>query len=122
MIIYLAGLLSVPEDILEAASIDGATAVKKFFKVKLPLLLPAMTVSIFYSIANSLKSFDIIFALQGSTSYATDTTPIVLDIYLEAFIKNNQGYATAKAVVLCIFIMIVSGIQLTAMKKREVQQ
>lgn len=122
MIIYLAGLQSVPEDILEAASIDGASAVKKFFNVKLPLLLPAMTISLFYSIANSLKSFDIIFALQGSTSYATDTTPVVLDIYLEAFVKNNQGYATAKAVVLCLLIIVVSGIQLTIMKRREVQQ
>lgn len=122
MIIYLAGLQSVPEDILEAASIDGANATKKFFNVKLPLLLPAMTISLFYSIANSLKSFDIIFALQGSTSYATDTTPVVLDIYLEAFVKNNQGYATAKAVVLCLLIIFVSGIQLTLMKRREVQQ
>lgn len=121
MIINLAGLQNIPLDVIEAASIDGASGVKKFFNITLPLLMPALTVGVFYSLSNSLRSFDVIFALQGAASYSTNTAPIVLDIYFDAFNKNLAGYGTAKAIVLCLVIMVISGIQLFIMKRREVQ-
>lgn len=120
MIIYLAGLQSIPVEITEVAAIDGANELQRLFRVTLPLLLPALTICLFYSLSGSLKTFDVIMALtSGGPGYAT--TPIVLDIYFNAFNNNQFGYATAKAVFLCIIIMLVTGIQLFLMKKREVE-
>lgn len=120
MLIYLAGLQTIPTEFQEAAEVDGANWLQRLRFIKIPLLLPALTISIFYSLSNSLKSFDIIFALtQGNPAYTT--VPVVLDIYYNAFNLNRFGYATAKAVFLCAVIMIVTGIQLSIMKRREVQ-
>jgi len=120
MIIYLAGLQTIPVEITEVAAIDGANWWQRFTRVTLPLLLPAMTICLFYSLSNSLKTFDVIMALtSGGPGYVT--TPIVLDIYFNAFNNNQFGYATAKAVFLCVIIMIVTAIQLFLMKKREVE-
>ena len=120
MIIYLAGLQTIPVEITEVAAIDGANWWQRLTRVTLPLLLPAMTICLFYSLSNSLKAFDVIMALtSGGPGYVT--TPIVLDIYFNAFNNNQFGYATAKAVFLCVIIMIITGIQLFLMKKREVE-
>lgn len=120
MVIYLAGLQTVPDEIIEAAKIDGASYFKRLFHVKFPLLLPALTICLFYSLANSLKTFDVIFALtNGGPGYAT--TSAVLDIYFNAFLQNRFGYGTAKAVFLCLIIIVVTGTQLFIMKKREVE-
>lgn len=120
MIIYLAGLQTIPVEITEVAAIDGANWWQRLTRVTLPLLLPAMTICLFYSLSNSLKTFDVIMALtNGGPGYVT--TPIVLDIYFNAFNNNQFGYATAKAIFLCLIIMIVTGIQLFLMKKREVE-
>ncbi len=120
MIIYLAGLQTIPVEITEVASIDGANWFQRLNRVTLPLLLPAMTICLFYSLSSSLKTFDVIMALtSGGPGYVT--TPIVLDIYFNAFNNNQFGYATAKAVFLCVIIMLVTGIQLFLMKKREVE-
>lgn len=121
MIIYLAGLQSISKDIIEVASIDGSQGLQKFFSITLPLLFPAFTICIFWSLANALKTFDIIFALVGNSSYVTNTTPIVLDIYFDAFSRNRFGYATAKALLLCLIILFITSIQLYIMKKREVE-
>ena len=121
MIIYLAGLQSIPKEILEVASIDGSRGIQKFFSITLPLLFPAFTICIFWSLANSLKTFDIIFALVGNSSYVTNTTPIVLDIYFDAFSRNQFGYATAKALLLCLIILFLTSIQLFIMKRKEVE-
>lgn len=120
MIIYLAGLQTIPVEITEVAAIDGANWLQRLTRVTFPLLLPAMTICLFYSLSNSLKTFDVIMALtSGGPGYVT--TPIVLDIYFNAFNNNQFGYATAKAVFLCVIIMLVTGIQLFLMKKREVE-
>lgn len=120
MIIYLAGLQTIPAEITEVAEIDGANRLQRLYRVTLPLLLPAMTICLFYSLANSLKTFDVILALtSGGPGYVT--TPIVLDIYFNAFNNNQFGYATAKAVLLCVVIMLITGIQLFLMKKKEVE-
>lgn len=120
MVIYLAGLQAIPADILEAAQIDGARSWQRLRYVILPLLLPALTICLFYSLANSLKTFEVAMALtNGGPAYVT--TPIVLDIYNNAFLQNRFGYGTAKAVFLCLIIMALTGIQLTVMKRREVE-
>jgi raffinose/stachyose/melibiose transport system permease protein len=120
MIIYLAGLQAIPQEILEVAKVDGAPAWQRFCHVTLPLLLPAVTICLFYSLSNSLKTFEVALALtNGGPAYVT--TPIVLDIYNNAFLQNRFGYGTAKAVFLCIVIMLITGVQLSLMKKREVE-
>jgi len=120
MIIYLAGLQAIPPEILEVAQIDGARRWQSLRHITLPLLLPAITICLFYSLSNSLKTFEVAMALtNGGPAYVT--TPIVLDIYNNAFLQNRFGYGTAKAVFLCLIIMVVTGLQLTIMKKREVE-
>ncbi len=120
MVIYLAGLQTIPTDVLEAAEIDGANWSTKFKHITWPLLAPALTICLFYSISNSLKAFEVPLALtSGGPGYAT--TPIVLDVYFNAFMQNRFGYGTAKAVLLCLIIILITGIQLTLMKRREVE-
>jgi raffinose/stachyose/melibiose transport system permease protein len=120
MIIYLAGLQTIPMDILEVTQIDGAKWHQRLFRVTIPLLMPAITICLFYSLSNSFKCFDVILALtSGGPGYVT--TPIVLDIYFNAFNNNQFGYATAKAVLLCLVIMFITGVQLYLMKKKEVE-
>lgn len=122
MIVYLAGLQNIPTEVIEAAVIDGASPWQKFKSITLPLMVPSMTVSLFLTIANALKSFDLIYAMIGSTGYATGTVPFVMDIYFDAFARKQAGLATAKAMLLFVVIFAVTGIQLILMKRKEIEQ
>ncbi len=121
MVIYLAGMSNVPTDVLEASSIDGATFGKRLRHITLPLLVPAFTICLFLSLSNSLKSFDLVYAMQGPSGYATGTVPFVMDIFFDAFAKKQAGLGTAKAILLFLLIALVTGIQLSISKRREVQ-
>ncbi len=122
MIVYLAGLQNIPTDVIEASKIDGAGALQRFRFITLPLMVPSITISLFLSIANALKSFDLMYAMIGPTGYATGTVPFVYDIYFDAFSNKQAGMATAKAMVLFIAIFIITGMQLYIMKRKEVEQ
>lgn len=65
LVIYIAGLQSVPEDLKEAATVDGAGPMRKFFSITLPLLAPSITISVFMALTNSIKVFDVILSLTG---------------------------------------------------------
>jgi raffinose/stachyose/melibiose transport system permease protein len=121
MVIYLAGLQSIPTDVHEAALIDGAKAGQKLRYVILPLLIPALTICLFLSLSNSLKSFDLVYAMVGPSGYALGTVPFVMDIFFDAFAKRLAGLATAKAMLLFFAILLITGFQLTVMKRREVR-
>jgi raffinose/stachyose/melibiose transport system permease protein len=121
MVIYLAGLQSIPTDVHEAALIDGAKAGQKLRYVILPLLVPALTVCLFLSLSNSLKSFDLVYAMVGPSGYALGTMPFVMDIFFDAFAKRLAGLATAKAMLLFFAILLITGFQLTVMKRKEVR-
>ena len=120
MVIYIAGLQTVPREQLEAAVIDGAGTVSRFFRITLPLILPSVTVAVFYSLSNALKAFDVIFSLTFGGP-GTATTSIALDIYKTAFSDSRFGYGTAKSVVLFLLILVVTVFQLNAFKRREVE-
>ena len=120
MVIYIAGLQTVPREQVEAAVIDGAAPVTRFLRITLPLILPSVTVAIFYSLSNALKTFDVIFSLTFGGP-GTATTSIALDIYKTAFSDSRFGYGSAKSVVLFLLILSVTVFQLTAFKRREVQ-
>lgn len=120
MIVYLAGLQSIPQETMEAAMIDGAGRFRRFFSITLPLIMPSVTFCVFLSLVNAIKVFDIPLSLTfGGPGNAT--TGIAFNIYKEAFIINRYGYATAKSVVLFLITVAFSLIQLTTFKKREVE-
>lgn len=120
MLIYVAGLQSVPDDVLEAATIDGAGKVRRFFSVILPLIVPSLTVCTFYSIASSLKMFELIFTLTGGGP-GSATTSVALDIYNTAFNSNQYGYGSAKSVILFVLVAVITILQVTVFKEREVE-
>jgi raffinose/stachyose/melibiose transport system permease protein len=120
MVVYIAGLQTVPREQLEAAVIDGAGSVSRFFRITLPLIMPSVTVAVFYSLSNAIKTFDVIFSLTFGGP-GTATTSITLDIYKTAFSDNRFGYGSAKSVMLFLVILIVTIIQLTVFKRREVE-
>lgn len=120
MIIYLAGLQSVPSDILEAAKIDGAGAKACFFKIILPLIRPSITICLFLSIVNSLKAFDLNYSLTSGGPYGTTKT-IAYQIFLDAFNADQLSYASAKAVIFSIVIGIVAIAQVRVTRRKEVE-
>lgn len=120
IIIYIAGLQAVPQDALEAATIDGAGAREKFFKITLPMLAPAITTCVFYALVNSIKVFDVILSLTGGGPGGT-TYSVTFDIYREAFQNNNYGYGTAKAMLLFGVVLVITMVQLKFFKGREVE-
>lgn len=119
MVIYIAGLQSVPKDILEAATVDGAGPVKKFFSVTLPMLMPSVTVCVFMALTNAIKLYDVIVSLTAAGP-AGSTASITYDIYREEFQNNNYGYGTAKALILFVIIMVITLTQVTFFKSKEV--
>jgi len=120
LVVYIAGLQTVPKDVIEASYIDGAKSIRRFFSITLPLIMPSVTVSVFYSIANALKTFDVIFSLTNGGP-GTSSTTIALDIYKTAFSENRFGYGTAKSVILFLIIMVITVLQVTVFKSREVE-
>ncbi|MBS3970413.1 MAG: sugar ABC transporter permease, partial [Clostridia bacterium] len=119
MTIYIAGLMGVDESLVEAAEIDGASGWQVFFRIKLPVMLPVITVGAFLNIAGSLKIFDIIYSLTGGGPGRASEVAM-LNIYREAFVFNRFGYGTAKAVILSIIIILITIIQLRITSRKEV--
>ena len=132
MIIYIAGLQSVPEDMLEAARIDGATNWQTLWKVTIPNMMSSFTICIFLTLTNGFKLFDQNLALTGGRPFLQQpdgsviktTEMLALNIY-NAFYSgggNNRGVGQAKAVVFFILVAVIGLIQLQATRKKEVQQ
>lgn len=124
MIIYIAGLQNIPEDMLEAAQIDGASAWQTLWKVKLPMVMPSITICVFLTLTNSFKLFDQNLALTGGEPNHM-TEMLALNIYRTFYSRAGaqwKGLGQAKAVIFCILVVLVSFAQLRATKSREVQQ
>ncbi len=110
MVIYLAGLQSVPQDQLEAASLDGANAVQRFWHVTRPLLAPAITVNVMLALIRGLMSFDQIWVTTaGGPAQSTETLSTL--VYRNAFQYGELGYSAALAVVLSIFVAVIAVVQ-----------
>ena len=132
MIIYIAGLQSIPEDMLEAARIDGANSWQMLWKVTIPNMMSSFTICIFLTLTNGFKLFDQNLALTGGRPFLQQpdgsviktTEMLALNIY-NAFYSgggNNRGVGQAKAVVFFILVAVIGLIQLQATRKKEVQQ
>lgn len=130
MIIYIAGLQAVPEDMLEAARIDGATGSQTLFKVIIPNVMPAITTCTFLTLTNSFKLFDQNLALTGGMpsvlqngSKINVTELLALNIYSTYNIsKKYHGVAQAKAVIFFILVAVLALAQQAATRKKEVEQ
>ena len=124
MIIYIAGLQSIPNDYIEAAYIDGATSWQTFWKVKLPNLMPSITICLFLTLTNSFKLFDQNLALTGGEP-AHASEMLALNIYQTFYVRSGpqwKGIGQAKAVLFCILVIAISSLQLKLTKSKEVQQ
>lgn len=118
MVIFLAGLQSVPREIYEAAAIDGAGALRRFWSVTRPLLAPAFTINLMLSIIGGIKLFDQVYALTGGgPGHATDTLSTL--IYKDAFTLGEFGYSVALAVVLTVIVAVVSTGQYLLLARHE---
>ena len=132
MIIYIAGLQAVPEDMLEAARIDGASAWHALLKITIPNVMPSITICTFLSLTNGFKLFDQNLALTGGLPYIINpdgssvhtTEMLALNIYNTFYGQNSssRGVAQAKAVLFFILVASIGLIQLRATRKKEVQQ
>ncbi len=132
MIIYIAGLQAVPEDMLEAARIDGANSWQTLFRVTIPNVMPSITICTFLTLTNSFKLFDQNLALTGGLPYIINpdgssvhtTEMLALNIYNTFYGQNinSRGVAQAKAVLFFVLVATIGLIQIRATRKREVQQ
>ena len=130
MIIYIAGLQAVPEDILEAARIDGANAWQTLWKVTIPNVMPSITICTFLTLTNSFKLFDQNLALTAGRPFIQSggetlktTEMLALNIYNSFYASTtNRGAGQAKAVMFFVLVAAISIFQLTASKNKEVQQ
>ena len=121
MIIYMAALQGVPKDLLESAELAGANSRQCFFRVTLPLILPAVTICVFWTLNSGFQVFDVIYALTGGGP-GRATQSVAMNIYEEAFRGNiRYGYATAKSTILFVIVLIITLIQLRVMKSREAE-
>ncbi len=130
MIIYIAGLQAVPEDMLEAAKIDGANNMQTLFSVTIPNVMPSITICTFLTLTNSFKMFDQNLALTGGMPQVIQngakvnmTELLALNIYSTYNInKNYHGVAQAKAVIFFILVAVLALTQQWATSRKEVQQ
>ncbi|QGQ95125.1 sugar ABC transporter permease [Paenibacillus psychroresistens] len=120
MVIYIAGLQTIPKDLYEAAEIDGAGSWKKFTHITIPLLASSFTINMMISVIGCLKLFDQVYLLtQGGPAHQTEVFGTL--IYSIAFKSQQLGYGTALAMALTFLILVISSTQYYFMSKREVE-
>ncbi len=124
MIIYIAGLQAISPSYLEAARIDGATEGQILWRIKIPNVMPSITICLFLTLTNGFKLFDQNLALTGGDP-SRQTEMLALNIFNNFYGRPGpqwRGYAQAKAVLFCILVIAISLLQLRATRSREVQQ
>jgi raffinose/stachyose/melibiose transport system permease protein len=120
MVIYIAGIANVPKELLEAAKIDGATRLQVLRNITVPLIMPAITVCLFLTISWAFKMFDLNLSLTKGGPF-NSTESVALNIYQEAFRNNRLGLGTAKALVFFIVVALITIIQVTYTKRKEIE-
>lgn len=119
MIVYITGIMAIPDDVLEAASVDGASFLQTLFKIKFPLLMPSFTICLFLTLSNCFKVYDVNIALTGAgPNYQSEM--FSLNIYNEIFDLSNFGYGQAKAIIFFLIIALITMVQVKITKSKEV--
>jgi raffinose/stachyose/melibiose transport system permease protein len=118
MVIFLAGLQSIPDEVIEAAAVDGAGHFRRFWYVTRPLIAPALTVNLILSIIGGLKLFDQVWVLtNGGPGTSTETMSTL--IYRNAFQFGEFAYSASLALILAVFVAVVSGAQYRILRRQE---
>ncbi len=121
MVIYIAGLQNVNTDLIEAAQIDGASSWQTLIHVKIPMVMPSITICLFLTLTNSFKLFDQNLALTNGAP-GNDSSLVALDIYKTFYGRAGyEGVGQAKAVVFAIILAVIAMVQLRATRNREVE-
>ena len=109
MVLFISGLQEIPGDYYEAAAIDGATGIKQFFKITVPLLSPTTFFIVQTRLIGALTVFDLMFMVMDKTNVALKKTQSLVYLFYDyAFTKGNQGYGAEVVMFLVIFIMIIT--------------
>lgn len=128
MMIYYAGLQSVPESMYEAAEIDGANFWQRLRHITIPMIMPSFTIALFLTINNSFKTYDVNVSLtaggpsilwQGQAIKGTEL--MTMNITNVSSVENRMALGQARSVILFIILVIISFLQTTAMKRQEVE-
>ena len=118
MIIYITGLISIEQDVLEAARVDGASAARTLWSIKMPLMAQAFTISLFLTLRGGFMAYDVNVALTGGGPFRT-TELISMHIFQDAFAFGNFGTGQSKAVLMFIMVATAALIQVTVSKRVE---
>lgn len=118
MVIFLAGLQGIPEDLYEAASLDGASTFRQFWSVTLPLLGQAVTIATALTMTSALKLFDQVFVMTGGGP-GVSTQTLSLIMYREAFVYGEYGYGSAIALVLTMIVAFIVFLQMSITRRGE---
>lgn len=120
MIIFIAGFVSIPSDVMEAAKIDGAGPIRRILNVTLPLMIPSFVITTFLALKNAFMVYDLNFSLTQGGPY-NSTQMVSMYVVNKAFIQANYGTGQAEAIILFIVVAVVTGIQVYSSKKMEVE-
>lgn len=121
MIVYITGLVSIENDVLEASQIDGASPLRTLLSIKVPLMAQAFTIALFLTLRAGFMAYDVNVALTGGGPFRT-TELISLHIFQDAFLNGNFGTGQSKAVVMFLMVAIAALVQVTISKRYEVQR
>jgi raffinose/stachyose/melibiose transport system permease protein len=121
MIIYITGLISIEPEVVEAATVDGASPFKLLTAIKIPLMAQAFTISLFLTMRNGFMAYDVNLALTGGGPFRT-TELISMHIFQEAFAFGNFGTGQAKAVLMFIMVAFAALVQVAVSKRMEANQ
>lgn len=120
MVIYIAGIQGIPDDVLEAAWVDGANAWQRLTRIKFPLLMPSFTICLFLSLSGAFKIYDVNLSLTGGGP-VNKTEMFAMNIFNEIFGYGNYGLGQAKAIVFFLIVALITLTQVILTKRREVQ-
>jgi raffinose/stachyose/melibiose transport system permease protein len=118
-LIYIAGLVSIPKDLIDAARIDGASEWQVIRRIKLPLIAPALTFNLSLTIIGTLSAFDLIIAMtRGGPGFATE----VMNVVIQRFFQTGSfGYATAASLVLVVIVLVIALPTIIVLRRREIE-
>ncbi|WP_246942935.1 carbohydrate ABC transporter permease [Bacillus pinisoli] len=120
MIIFIAGLISIPKELIEASKIDGASSFRRLINVTIPLMVPSFVVTVFLSLKNAFMVYDLNFSLTKGGPFGS-TEMVSMHVVNKAFIEANYGTGQAEGIILFLIVAVITGIQVYSSKKMEVE-
>jgi raffinose/stachyose/melibiose transport system permease protein len=119
MLIYIAGFVGIDKSLIEAARMDGASPIQMLKNIKIPMMVPAFTITLFLTLRKAFMVYDVNLSLTKGGPYNT-TELISMHVYNEAFLNQNMGQGQAKAFLLFLIVAAIAIAQVAALKKKEV--